>query len=135
MIEENTLLAFEEDIRDMDFIDWLEAHTSFMMPLHKYKGILELNNDKIVFIGVDVKNGGGYNLEIPIKNITDVYLGFDDVFKRRDDRSPWNKPLRIRFKEDNVKKTIYLFINFHRSMRTTDNKKVYRKLTEICSLK
>ena len=135
MIEKYTLLAFEEDIKEADFIDWLEAHTSFMMPLHRYKGMIELNSDNIVFTGVDVKNGEEYNLEIPIKNINDVHLGFDDVFKRRDDRSPWNKPLRIRFKEDDDEKTIYLFINFHRTLRTTDNKKVYQKLIEICDLK
>ena len=59
-----------------------------MSPFHRYEGILELDDDKIVFVGVDVKNGEEYNLEISIKNITDVHLGFNDVFKRRDDRSP-----------------------------------------------
>ena len=35
---ENTLMAYEEDIKNRSFWDWIKAHTSFMKPLHRYKG-------------------------------------------------------------------------------------------------
>jgi len=35
---ENTLMAYEEDIKSRSFWDWIKAHTSFMKPLHRYKG-------------------------------------------------------------------------------------------------
>ena len=34
---ENTLMAYEEDIKSRSFWDWIKAHTSFMKPLHRYK--------------------------------------------------------------------------------------------------
>lgn len=40
------------------------------------------------------------------------------------------KPLRIKFKENNAEKTIYLFANFHHKhgIRATDNEEVYEEL-------
>ncbi len=53
---ENTLMAYEEDIKSRGFWDWVKAHTStsFMKPLHRYEGFLELNEGKITFTGKDV---------------------------------------------------------------------------------
>lgn len=47
----NTLMAYEEDIKSRDFWDWVKAHTSFMKPLHRYEGFLDLNEGKITFTG------------------------------------------------------------------------------------
>ena len=136
---ENSLMAYEEDIKNRTLLDWLKAHTSGFKPLHGYEGVFELDEDKIVFDGKDVKEGKKFRLEIPIKSISDVYLGWDEIFtgfplSRAGDRAyPWNKPLRIRYRLEQGEKTIYLFVNFHRKwgMRTSDNKEVYTKLNEM----
>ena len=131
MIKENTLLAFEEDIKNRSINDWIKAHTSGFKPLHRYEGMLELSENKLMFYGVDVKNGEGFRLEIPIQDVVEVYYGFDEVFKGREERSwPWDKPLRIKFKMNEGERAIYLFANFHHKygIRTSDNEEVYKEL-------
>jgi len=128
---ENTLMAYEEDIKSRSFWDWIKAHTSFMKPLHRYKGVLEIDEQKTTFIGRDVKVDKDFNLEIATGDITDIHFGFDDVFTGWEDRAaPWNKPLRVRYESKEGEKTIYLFANFHHKygFRASDNKEVYEKL-------
>jgi hypothetical protein len=134
MIKENTLLAFEENIRNRSFMDWVKAHTSGFKPLHRYEGILEIRKDRLIFYGKDVKDGEEFKLEISFKDIIDVYYGFDEIFKGREERAwPWDKPLRIRFRMNEIEKTIYLFANFHHKygIRTSDNEEVYKKLNYL----
>ena len=136
---ENSLMAYEEDIKNGKFTDWLKALTSGFKPLHRYEGIFELNEGAIIFEGRNVKEDKNFRLEIPIEKVTDVYLGWDDVFtgfpgNRAGDRAyPWNKPLRIRYESEQGERTIYLFVHFHRKwgIRASDNKDVYEKLKEI----
>ena len=131
---ENTLLAFEEDIKERSFIDWVEAHTTGFKPLHRYEGVFEITSDSIIFDGVDKKSGERLHLEIPFSDILDVFYGFDEVFKGREERAwPWNKPLRITFRSGDEIKRIYLFVNFHyeTAIRTSDNKEVYDKLRNL----
>lgn len=131
---ENTLMAYEEDIKNRSFWEWMKAHTSFAKPLHRYEGVLELNNDELIFTGRDVKENKEFLIKIPLKDITDVYYGFDKVFRGRDERAwPWNKPLRIRYRYENGERTIYLFAHYHikKGIRSSDNKEVYEKLKEI----
>jgi len=128
---ENTLMAYEEDIKSRSFWDWIKAHTSFMKPLHRYEGFLELNERNMTFTGKDVKVDKDFNLEIATGDITDIHLGFDDVFTGWEDRAaPWNKPLRVGYKSKEGEKTIYLFVNFHRKygFGTSSNKEAYEKL-------
>jgi hypothetical protein len=130
----NTLMAYEEDIKSRSFWDWLKAHTSFMKPLHRYQGILEVKEDKIAFSGKDIKEDGDLFLEIAIADIADINLGYDDVFTGWEDRAaPWNKPLRIISRTKEGENTIYLFANFHykNGMRSSDNKEVFEKLMVV----
>ncbi len=131
---ENTLMAYEEDIKARHLWDWVKAHTSFMKPLHRYKGLLELSERNITFSGKELKENKDFGLKIVTGNIIDIHFGFDDVFTGWEDRAaPWNKPLRLRYKSKEGKKTIYLFVNFHHKygMRTSDNKVVYENLKAI----
>jgi len=132
---ENSLMAFEEDIKHRSWLDWLKAHTSGFKPLHRYEGILELSDEELIFKGKDVKENKKFQLKILLKNITDVHYGFDEVFKGREERAwPWNKPLRIKYQSENNERTIYLFAHFHHkkgTIRTSDNKELYEKLKEI----
>jgi hypothetical protein len=61
---ENSLVAYEEDVRNPSFWDWMKAHTSGFKPLHRYEGMLELKEDRITFDGKDVKESRDFNLEI-----------------------------------------------------------------------
>ena len=131
---ENTLMAYEEDIKSRSFWDWIKAHTSFMKPLHRYDGVLELTEQKMKFTGRDMKEKKDFNLEVEFGNITDIHFGFDDVFTGWEDRAaPWNKPSRVRYKSKEGEKTVYLFANFHHKygMRNSDNKEVFEKLKSL----
>ena len=127
---ENSLLAYDEDIKNRSFREWLVAHTSFLKPLHRYKGILKVDEEALVFDG---KNKNGYidfNVTILMDNITDVFLGYDEVFRRREDRSMGLRgfePLRIRFETKGGEKTIYVFAGFHWT-RTSHNRDLYEQL-------
>lgn len=127
----NTLMSYEDDIKNRGFWDWIKAHTSFMKPLHRYNGTLELNKETITFTGEDIKKNKTINLKIQTKDITDIHLGFDNIFKILEDRAViWNKPLRIRYNSKDGEKTIYLFANFHytHGMRSSNNSDVYKEL-------
>ncbi len=59
MKEENTLLAFDEDIKQRSWVDWLKAHTSGFKPLHRYEGTFKLNRDRVIFEGREIKKTEG----------------------------------------------------------------------------
>jgi hypothetical protein len=75
MVFEHSLLAFKQDIEHRGLLDWLEAHTSFMRPLHRYYGILEINHANLLFSGKDEKTGSSYDLVVKISEITGIHLG------------------------------------------------------------
>lgn len=132
---ENSMMAYEEDIEERGFLDWLKAHTSFMKPLHRYAGTLELTDEKLKFTGKDDKEGGDFSLEVDTGNIISSHYGFDDVFSWWEDRAfPWNKPLRVRYRSNDEEETIYLFANFHHKyygLRTSDNKEVDEEIKSL----
>jgi len=135
MTYKNTLLSFEEDVKNRDFWDWLKAHTSFLKPLYKYEGVLDLDNDGLTFLGREKETGEGFELRVELGNIEGVSLGFDEVFTGWEDRAaPWNKPLKIEYVgKDDERDVIYLFVNFHHKlgMRTSDNKEVFEKILNL----
>lgn len=139
----NTLVAYEEDVENRSFWDWMKAHTSGYKPLHRYEGTFKLDGEKMIFNGKDAKEDKKSHLEILIKDVTDVYLGWDQVFtgfplsKGGDRAYPWNKPLRLRYKSDQAERTMYLFVRFHckRGIRASDNKEVFEKLVTEYDLK
>ncbi len=131
----NSLLAFEEDVKTRGLLDWIKAHTSGFKPLHRYEGVLEVKEGELIFSGRDVKKARGFRLKIPLKDIADVYLGFDDVFRGREERAwPWNKPLRIRYRTGSRVKTVYLFAEFRRKfgiIRTSSNREVLETIERL----
>ena len=129
----STLLAYERDIKNRTFWDWLKAHTSFMYPLHRYIGTLEISKGKLRFNGEDSKKGGGFSLEIKPEDIISCRYGFDSVFRWWEERAaPWNKPLRVRYKSGE-QETIYLFANFHHKygLRGSDNPEVEKRINSL----
>jgi hypothetical protein len=131
---EHSLLAFKEDIEHRGLWDWLEAHTSFMRPLHRYYGILQVNQDNFLFSGTDQKTCNSFDLLIKISEITGVHLGYDNIFKRIEDRSLGIfhfVPLRIDFRKDMLEESIYVFANYSSLIRHSDNQKLFDELNAI----
>ena len=94
-------------------------------PFFSHSGSLLLNSSfkYLFFIGYDRK-GKPFVLDIPLNNIQNVELGFDEIYKRR--YSPRIKPLIIDYslREDvNQINRIYLFINFRVIGQLTQNVK------------
>lgn len=118
-----TLMAFSGDIRKRSFFDWLKAHTSFMKPLHRYDGVFTLERDRMFFNGRDVKTDKDFSIDISKNDVTDVNLGFDEIFKRSEDRGMGIGfvPLRIGFKRNGKEDAIYLITEFNRTKRTSEN--------------
>ena len=127
----DSLLAFKADIEHRGLIDWLEAHTSFMRPLHRYVGNLVVDPASVSFSGEDGKTGSHFNLIIPRQDISGLHLGFDNIFKRIDDRALGLfhfVPLRIDFTQNRKEESVYIFANYSRLLRQSDNRQVYEDL-------
>jgi hypothetical protein len=127
----DSLLAYRADIEHKGLLDWLEAHTSFMRPLHRYTGTILLNPDLFSFTGSDEKTKTDFRLTISTIDIQGFHLGFDHIFKRIDDRSLGLfhfVPLRIDFSQGNKEESIYVFANYSRLLRHSDNQVLYEEL-------
>ena len=133
MIRDKALLAYKEDIENKTLTEWLSAHTSFMLPLHRYKGEIILHKDSIFFRGEDKTTGNKHALAFSLSNINEIHYGFDDIYRRNDDRGLGllSKPLRISYKENNQQKTIYLWIGFNRITRTSNNRRWFEIINEL----
>jgi len=84
----STLMAFEEDIRNRGFIDWLVAHTGFAKPLHRYEGKLSLMNDRLVFYGNDKKKKQRYHLQIKKKMLQTYFMDLT-IFSKEEKTELW----------------------------------------------
>lgn len=127
----DTLLAFKQDIEHRGLVDWLQAHTSFLRPLHRYCGTLEINSQNLSFLGTDVKNKNSFSLVIRIASIIGIHLGYDHIFKRIEDRSLGIfhfVPLRINFLAEANEESIYVFANYSSLIRHSDNQKLFETL-------
>jgi hypothetical protein len=127
----DSLLALKEDIEHRGLLDWLEAHTSFLRPLHRYFGTIEINSVNLSFLGTDVKNSNSFSLLIKITSIIGIHLGYDHIFKRIEDRSLGILhfvPLRINFISEGKEESIYVFANYSSLIRHSDNQKLFEAL-------
>lgn len=104
--------AFGEDILDLrkKLGEEFEAHTSqpLGIPLHKYEGQLSLEDERISLVGKSKDSQKEFRLLVPFKDISDVYLGWDDVLRRWKDTRAHIRPLRITF-ENQGKKALYVY--------------------------
>ena len=122
----HSLLAFKQDIENRGLSDWIEAHISFMRPLHRYYGVLRVDYETLSFSGMDEKSCGSFELVIKIVEITGIHLRYDHTFKRFEDRSLGIfhfVPLRIDFIRLGKEGNIYVFANYSSLIRHSDNQK------------
>lgn len=127
MKEEKVLMAFDTDIKNRTLGEWARAHTSLAKPLHRYEGEITLEEDRIVFHGINKQTRRDFLKVIMKDTVTDVQIGFDRVFKRREDRSLGLafKPLRISFRENENIRMMYLIISFKPIRRSSNNQEWY----------
>lgn len=122
--EGNVLWAFDTEIQAMDFSErFLARQFSFVPPLSKHNGRIYLTDASIVIEGDD-------DLTIPLNDINQLYLGFDDVFSVASAKNfgmMW-QPLRINFGYD---RTVYLIIDHN--FFTASNKRFFGMLKEMLS--
>ena len=123
IVQGRALVSFEPDFLERGLGSWLRNHTSFVMPSHRYEADISLHEDRISLQGRDKKTNTNWFLEIQKKDITDVYMGFDDVYRQREDRSMGIsfQPLRIRFTKNGEDHAMYLLIDVNRWTRRNKN--------------
>jgi hypothetical protein len=124
--------AFGEDVLDLrkKLGEEFEAHTSqpLGIPLHKYEGQLSLEDEGISLVGKNKDSHKEFRLVVPFGDVSDVYLGWDDVLRRWKDTRALIKPLRITF-EDQGKKALYIYAKRVRArIYGKQNKTLYEKL-------
>ena len=124
--------AFGEDILDLrkKLGEEFEAHTSqpLGIPLHKYEGQLSLEDEGISLAGRNKDSHKEFCLVVPFGDVSDVYLGWDDVLRRWKDTRALIRPLRITF-EDQGKKALYIYAKRVRArIYGKQNKTLYEKL-------
>lgn len=94
-------------------------------PLHRYKGVLSLEEDAVLFEGKDTFGGERLRLRLCYSDIEELYMGYDRSFQRIKDRHLGLvlKPLRIRCKgKAGEAKFVYIFAGFNRLLRTSRNR-------------
>lgn len=116
---------FEEDVKTRSWWDWLTAHTSFLLPLHRYRGKLFIMDDHLELQGRDKRTKEEVMLYISKYSLEQVHLGFDEVFSLAETRGlglSW-QPLRIRYDASGETRTLYLIANYRISR--SDNAKLF----------
>ena len=53
MTQTPAIWLFEEDVKTRSWLDWLTAHTSFLLSLHRYRGRLIITDDHLELQGRD----------------------------------------------------------------------------------
>jgi antitoxin component of MazEF toxin-antitoxin module len=88
------------------------AHTSqpFGMPLHKYKGQLIIEREKVMLKGEDTDSNGPASLLFSQEEVSDIHMGWDNTLRRFKDTRGDIRPLRIVIKNRTETRTLYLYV-------------------------
>ncbi|GGH08538.1 MULTISPECIES: hypothetical protein [Pedobacter] len=110
MLEGNVLWSYEHELTDKKNVSWTKKIAglfSFLKPLHNHEGDILLASNGLFIEGDE-------QLELPLSNIEEVYMGFDDVFPASSARNFglfW-QPIRIKSTiSRSESQTVYLVIN------------------------
>lgn len=137
----NVLMIKEEDVEQLlcewdDVPAWVKAHVSARRPAHRYEGELLLDDENLVFGGRDIKEGKYFELEIPLENITDVYVGFSEHLKASIDPAfgiGGTVPFVVCYQNNGKSQTAYLNTtgDNYPAHRNINNRRWYEMLSEI----
>ncbi|ACU03973.1 hypothetical protein [Pedobacter heparinus] len=106
----NALWLFKDDFKDFSVFDKIGVLFSGIKPLHTHSGIINVTNRTLVL------ESDADELEIPLKDITQIYLGFDEFYKRsyaKNFGAFW-QPLKLTFTSSySESEMIYLVIDYN----------------------
>ena len=110
----DAIWAFEEDILDerKSLSKEIESHTSQSvggLPLHKYKGKLTIEKEKILLKGENTDSKEPVSFLFSRDEIENIYLGWDETLRRWKDTRAIIHPLRVIFKNKTESKKLYLY--------------------------
>ena len=136
----NAVMISEEDIAAMldaweDVPHWLKMHLEPKRPAHRYEGQLEIDEERLVFHGRDMKESRPFDIEVPLAAITGVGLGFEDPIPSGVDPVFGNGvpvPFAVHYDDGAANRTAYFNIlvdNFAPHI-TADNTRWYEMLGE-----
>ncbi|MFQ5970279.1 MAG: hypothetical protein ACE5J2_07295 [Nitrososphaerales archaeon] len=130
VLRERALLIFEEDLRNLELLKTLKAKmVTQMLPPHRYDGSLTFGQS-LIFEGKELLRGEKFRLTIPLSSIVDLHLGYDDFFVGKDSKGKKYQltPVRIKYKQDDTTRTMYIFAEYKRLFRSSSGEEFYKAL-------
>jgi hypothetical protein len=110
MLEGNVLWSFDHELTNEKSSSWIKKIAglfSFLKPIHNHEGNILLASNGLFITGDE-------QLELPLSNIEEVYMGFDDLFPASSAKNfgAFWQPIRIRSTiSRSESQTVYLVIN------------------------
>lgn len=119
----NVLWSFDFEIQNRNVNYDFTFHFSGSKPFHSHSGEIFLTEDSIKMMGDD-------SLEIPLEDLTELYLGFDEVFfpSLSKNFGMFWQPLRLTTIDNSL---IYLIIDYN--FLFTKNKLWFNKMMKMLS--
>lgn len=119
----NALWSFDFEVENRNRNNDSAFHFSGVKPFHCHDGEIFLVEDSIKIIGDDV-------LELPLEDLTQLYLGFDEIYTPSLSKNfgMFWQPLRLAINDE---KYIYLIIDYN--FIGAQNKLWFNTLTELLS--
>ena len=109
----DVIWGFQEDILELrkELGKNIRAHASQPLgkPLHRYNGVLSISHDNFILEGKEVDSEQEATFLLSLREITDVYLGWDDNLRRWKDSRAYIRPLRITFENETERRMLYLY--------------------------
>jgi hypothetical protein len=110
MLEGNVLWSYDHELTNDKSSNWIKKIAglfSFLKPVHNHEGDILLASNGLFITGDE-------HLELPLSNIEEVYMGFDDLFPASSAKNfgAFWQPIRIRSTVSRSEsQTVYLVIN------------------------
>ena len=123
----HVLWSYENEIAESGLKEEISALFSFVKPLHHHEGEILLTDASLII-------NGDIDLNIPLGNLSQLYLGFDDSYKSTYVKNGglfW-QPLRVNYANDGITDIIYLVID-HTIIGTANDKLWFDALKQILS--
>lgn len=121
--EGNVYWAYDHEIAEMNYAErYFIRHLSFSPPLSKHQGNFSLTDHAMVLEAEEEK------VTINLSTVTQLYLGFDDVYSSASAKNfgMFWKPLRIEFEES----VTYIVVDY--KFGFTANNQIFELLKELC---
>ncbi len=127
LMKGHVLWSYADEVAESGLRDEIRALFSLVKPLHHHEGEILLTDSSLII-------NGDINLNIPLGNLNQLYLGFDEVFKSTYVKNVgmlW-QPLRVSYYDNAHLITVYLIID-HSFIGTAKDQQWFDALKEVLS--